>query len=63
MLLKRVSPSIEAGSSNPEISAWFGGIANLIGMLKNSLFTLDVPFFVCHENFLHLKSGNLQEVS
>ena len=25
--------------------------------------TLDVPFFVRHENFLHLKSGNLQEVS
>ena len=24
--------------------------------------TLDVPFFVRHENFLHLKSGNLQEV-
>ncbi len=32
-------------------------------MLKHSQFTLDVSFFVCHENFLHPKLGNLQEVS
>ncbi|HDZ81307.1 MAG TPA: sigma-70 family RNA polymerase sigma factor [Roseobacter sp.] len=32
-------------------------------MLKHSQFTLDVSFFVRHENFLHPKLGNLQEVS
>ena len=43
MLLKRVSPSIEAGSSNPEISAWFGGIANLLGMFKKLLVYVGCP--------------------
>lgn len=32
-------------------------------MLKHSKFALNVPFFVRHENFLHLRLGNLQEVS
>ena len=63
MLLIRIPPSIEAGSPDPEISTCFAGIADLLGMLKHSQFTLDVPFFVRYQNFLHPKSGNLQEVS
>ena len=63
MLLIRISPSIEAGSPNPEIPTCFAGIANLLGMLKHSKFTLNVAFFVRHQNFLHPKLGNLQEVS
>ena len=63
MLLIRIPPSIKAGSPNPEIPTCFAGIADLLGMLKHSQFTLDVSFFVCHENFLHPKLDNLQEVS
>ena len=63
MLLIRIPPSIKAGSSNPKIPTRFAGIADPLGMLKHSQFTLDVSFFVRHENFLHPKLGNLQEVS
>ena len=63
MLLIRISSSIDAGSPNPEIPICFAGIANLLGMLKHSKFTLNVAFFVRHQNFLHQKLGNLQEVS
>jgi hypothetical protein len=63
LLLIGIPPSIEDGSSNPEIPAGFVGIADLIGMLKHSKFALTVAFFVRHENFLHPRSGNLQEVS
>ena len=63
MLLIRSSPSIIAGSANAEIPTCFTGVADLLGMLKYSKFTLDVSFFARHENFLHPKSGNLQEVS
>ena len=41
----------------------FTGIADLLGMLERSKFALNVAFFVRHEDFLHPKSGNLQEVS
>ena len=63
MLLVRISPSIEAGSPNPEIPTCFAGITNLLGMLKHSEFKLNVPFVIVHQNFLHPKLGNLQEVS
>ena len=41
----------------------FTGIADLLGVLGRSKFALNVAFFVRHEDFLHPKSGNLQEVS
>jgi hypothetical protein len=63
MFLIRITPSIEAGSPDTEISTGPTGITDFLGMLKHLQFTLDVPFFVPHENFLHPKSGNLQEVS
>ena len=43
--------------------ASFASIADLLGVLEHSKFVLNVAFFVCHEYFLHPKSGNLQEVS
>ncbi len=62
MLLIRIPLSIKAGSSNPKIPTRFAGIADLLGMLKHSQFTLDVTFFARHENFLHPKLGSLQEM-
>lgn len=58
-----ISPSIEAGSPNPEIPTCFAGIANLFGVLERSQLALNVAFVVRHEYFLHPDSGNLQEVS
>ena len=63
MLLVCVLPSIEARSANPEVSAGFANIAYLLGMLKYSKLALNVALVVRHENFLHPKSGKLQEVS
>ena len=63
MLLIRFPPSLKAGSPNPKIPTRFARIADLLGILTHSPFTLDVSFFVRHENLLHPKLGNLQEVS
>lgn len=63
MLLICFAPSVKAGPANPEIPASLTGIADLLGMLEHSKLALNVAFVVRHENFLHPKSGNLQEVS
>jgi len=63
MLLIGIPPSIKAGPAHPEIPASLAGIADFLGMLEHSKFALNVAFVVRHENFLHPKSGNLQEVS
>ena len=63
MLLIGISPSVKAGPTNSEIPASFAGIADLLGMLEHSKLALNVAFVVRHENFLHPKLGNLQEVS
>ena len=63
MLLIGISPSIKAGSADPKIPTSFAGVPDLLSMLENSKLALNVAFFVRHENFLHPKSGNLQEVS
>lgn len=40
-----------------------GGLADLLSMLEQSKLALNVANFVRHEDFLHAKSVNLQEVS
>ena len=63
MLLGGIPPFIGARSANPEVSAGFANIVDLLGMLKYSKLALNVTFVVRHENFFHPKSGKIQEVS
>jgi hypothetical protein len=58
-LLVSITPSVEAGPTNPKIPAGFAGIADLLGVLEHSKFALNVTLFVHHEHFLHPKTGNL----
>ncbi len=59
MLPFDVSPSIATGSANPEILAGLAGIADFLGMLQHSKFTLNVTYFVRTENVLRPKPGSL----
>ncbi len=59
----RSPPSIKAGLTDPKIAAALAHTADLISMLQNPKFTLDLSLIVCHENFLPPKLGMLSEVS
>ena len=63
MLLIGITPSIKTGPADSKIPAGFKGIADHLGVMEHSKFTLNVAFSVRHEYFLHPKSGNLQKVS
>ena len=58
-LLIGIAPPVEAGPAHAKIPACLAGIPNLLGMLQNSKLSLNLMFFVCHQNFLHPISGNL----
>ena len=48
--------------ANPEIPTSLAGVADLLSVLENFKFALNVAFFVRHDNFLHPELGKLQEV-
>jgi len=50
---------VQAEMPSRAIPKSFAGIADLLGVLEHSKFALNVAFVVCHEYFLHPKSGNL----
>ena len=49
--------------SHAEIPTCFACIADFNGVLEYLKFALNTALFVCHENFLDPKTGNLQEAS
>ena len=59
-LLIGISPSVKAGSADAKIPT---GFADLLGVLKHPKIALNIALLVRHQNFLHPKTGNLQEVS
>ena len=58
-----VSASIEAETTNTEITACFVHISDLLGVLKLLKFSLNIALFNGHENFLNPNNWKLLKVS
>jgi hypothetical protein len=59
----RSPPSTKAGFTDPKMAAGLADATDLISMLQNPKFTLNLSLIVRHENFLPPKLGMLSDVS
>ena len=58
-----LSPAVETGAADPEISAGLSDMVDLFSVSKYPQLALNLPFVIDHEHRLFPKSGRLKEMS